>query len=110
MFQHVLSNDSAMISEVYWYFSYFSYLDFSCNLMHCDSFLPMFGALCDDGSCISQDGYTALIYAVLDSAQWGRTECVRLLIDAGADTNSKDNVRVAAAVHVLKHSCVKTFI
>ncbi len=68
----------------------------------------MFGAQCDDGWCISQDGYTALIYAVLDSAQWGRTECVRLLIDAGADTNSKDNVRVVAAVHVLNHSCVNT--
>jgi ankyrin repeat protein len=36
-----------------------------------------------------QDGWTALMYA----AQDGRAECVRLLINAGADKEAKDNVR-----------------
>jgi hypothetical protein len=36
-----------------------------------------------------QRGNTALIYA----AQYGRVDCVRLLIDAGADKDAKDNVR-----------------
>ena len=40
--------------------------------------------------CDSQIGWTALFYAALN----GRTDCVRLLIDAGADTEAKCNVRV----------------
>jgi hypothetical protein len=43
-----------------------------------------------DGASDSQDGRTALIYA----AQYGRTDCVRLLIDAGADKEARNNVRV----------------
>ena len=38
----------------------------------------------------SQDGYTALAWA----ACLGETDSVRLLIDAGADKNSLDHVRV----------------
>ena len=38
----------------------------------------------------SQDGWTALIWAAWN----GHTECVRLLIDAGADKDAKDQVRV----------------
>ena len=37
----------------------------------------------------TQDGVTALMYAV----SHGRADCVRLLLDAGADTNAKDKVR-----------------
>ena len=36
-----------------------------------------------------QQGYTALIFA----AARGHTECVRLLIDAGADKDTRDSVR-----------------
>ena len=38
----------------------------------------------------SQYGDTALICA----AYWGRAECVRLLIDAGADKDATNNVRI----------------
>jgi ankyrin repeat protein len=37
-----------------------------------------------------QDGYTALMYA----AEHGRADCVRLLIDTGADKEAKDYVSV----------------
>ena len=37
----------------------------------------------------TQDGWTALICA----ADQGRADCVRLLIDAGADKEAADNVR-----------------
>ena len=36
-----------------------------------------------------QDGYTALMYAALE----GRADPVRLLVEAGADLNAKNNVR-----------------
>ncbi len=38
---------------------------------------------------ISQDGYTALIWA----AQCGHTDCVRLLVEAGADKQAMTTVR-----------------
>ncbi len=41
------------------------------------------------GESDSQDGNTALMWA----AEYGRAECVRLLIDAGADKEAEDNVR-----------------
>jgi ankyrin repeat protein len=41
------------------------------------------------GESDSQDGDTALIYAADD----GHADCVRLLIDAGADKEAKNNVR-----------------
>jgi hypothetical protein len=48
-------------------------------------------ALCaDGGEFFSQSGNTALIWA----AVYGRAECVRLLIDAGADKEVKDVVRI----------------
>ena len=40
----------------------------------------------------AQSGYTALIYA----AHYGRADCARLLLDAGADKNAKANVRARA--------------
>ena len=43
-----------------------------------------------DGKFESQNGSTALMYA----AVYGHTDCVRLLIDAGADKDAKDWVRV----------------
>jgi ankyrin repeat protein len=46
------------------------------------------GAVCC-GESDSQNGYTALMHA----AGFDRAECVRLLIDAGADKDAKDNVR-----------------
>ena len=42
----------------------------------------------------TQDGRTALICAALK----GHTDCVRLLLDAGADTNATDRVRARAGV------------
>ena len=41
------------------------------------------------GDFNSQDGATALIWA----AEMGRADCVRLLIDAGADKDAENNVR-----------------
>jgi hypothetical protein len=38
----------------------------------------------------TQDGRTALMCA----SESGQTDCVRLLLDAGADMNAKDKVRV----------------
>jgi hypothetical protein len=40
---------------------------------------------------LTQSGRTALIQA----AQNGHTDCVRLLVQAGADKDAKDNVRVS---------------
>jgi ankyrin repeat protein len=37
---------------------------------------------------VTQDQYTALIYA----AEKGNVDCARLLIDAGADADAKDDV------------------
>jgi ankyrin repeat protein len=45
----------------------------------------------------AQNGRTALFYAAIK----GHAECVRLLLDAGADTEAKNNVRgrsIASAV------------
>ena len=42
----------------------------------------------------SQGGSTALICAAIK----GRADCVRLLLDAGADKNAKDLVRASAVV------------
>ncbi len=42
----------------------------------------------------AQDGYTALIWA----AHNGRADCVRLLLDAGAEKNATNNVRATAGV------------
>ena len=38
---------------------------------------------------LTQCGETALIAA----AEWGRTDCVRLLLESGADKNARNNVR-----------------
>ncbi len=40
----------------------------------------------------AQQGRTALISAGFS----GRVDCARLLLDAGADSNAKDNVRASA--------------
>ena len=40
---------------------------------------------------VAQDGSTALISV----AAYGRVDCARLLLDAGADTNAMNNVRVS---------------
>ena len=45
--------------------------------------------LCGGGESDSQNGWTALMRA----AEHGRADCVRLLIDSGADKDAKDNVR-----------------
>ncbi len=50
----------------------------------------------------TQDGYTALIHA----ASNGHAACVRLLLDAGADKEAKDNVRVICCVCC---ACVYSF-
>jgi ankyrin repeat protein len=48
------------------------------------------GADADCGESDSQRGTTALILAAVN----GRADCARLLIDAGADKEAKNNVRV----------------
>ncbi len=45
---------------------------------------------------ISQLGMTALIIA----ANCGHTECVRLLVEAGADANAKTDVRDMMRMHL----------
>ena len=45
---------------------------------------------------IAQSGYTALRYA----AENGRADCVRLLLEAGADTEARTNVRACAVWHL----------
>ena len=40
----------------------------------------------------AQSGWTALTWA----AMHGKTDCARLLLDAGADTNATDEVRASA--------------
>ncbi len=40
----------------------------------------------------TQNGFTALTRAV----HWGHADCVRLLIDAGADKEARDNVNIVA--------------
>ena len=42
---------------------------------------------------LEQDGSTALIIAAAN----GHADCVRLLLDAGADANARDGVREAAS-------------
>ncbi len=44
----------------------------------------------DGGEYDSQNGWTALMWA----AQNGHADCVRLLLDAGADKDAKTRVRV----------------
>ena len=44
----------------------------------------------------SQLGMTALIIA----ANYGHTECVRMLVEAGADTNAKTDVRDMLRMHL----------
>ncbi len=68
------------------------------------------------GKFDSQRGSTALICAALN----GRADCVRLLIDAGADKDAKDHVRVGrcfveapsrlflfffSSLFIVRHSC-----
>ncbi len=47
---------------------------------------------CDAWHMLAQSGNTALIWA----AMRGHADCARLLLDAGADTEVKDNVRASA--------------
>jgi hypothetical protein len=52
--------------------------------------------VCGGKSELQGDGYTALIYA----AERGRAECVRLLIDAGADKEAKTDVCVGCFLDI----------
>ena len=52
--------------------------------MHVDVVLLQSSSLC----CSSQDGWTALMIA----AREGHVNVVRVLLDAGADANAKNNV------------------
>jgi hypothetical protein len=45
------------------------------------------------GTCV-QGGYTALVWAAIK----GHVDCLRLLLDAGANANAKDNVRIFGCV------------
>ena len=59
-----------------------------------------FALLCAIPITGSQDGDMALICA----ARNGRADCLRLLIDAGADKNARDNVRVGGLLRRDKKS------
>ncbi len=41
----------------------------------------------------------------MNAAEFGRTDCARLLIDAGADTEAKDEVRVWSAASAAMREC-----
>jgi ankyrin repeat protein len=58
------------------------------------------------GKSDSQNGWTALIRA----AERGRTDCVRLLIDAGADKDVRNNVRIGHCVANVQSYFVPRFI
>ena len=53
------------------------------------------------GDLRTQNGWTAL----MNAAEFGRTDCARLLIDAGADTEAKDEVRVWSAASAAGRGC-----
>ena len=69
----------------------------------CYSYLVLFYFLSDAlcwrmYDCLAQSGGSALIYAV----QNGHTDCVKLLVDCGADsTNTVDPAGIAAATGTL---------
>ena len=46
----------------------------------------------------------------MHAAEKGRIDCVRLLIDAGADKDAKDNVRVTRCVVVVPFIIIPLFI
>ncbi len=50
----------------------------------------------------AQSGLTAVMYA----AAHGHLDCARLLLDAGADKNAKDNVRIGSLRDVF---CARMF-
>jgi hypothetical protein len=66
---------------------------FFCGTGYCLVFFVLCigdGWRCTDcGESVSQYGYTALMYAAVR----GHADCLRLLIDAGADKDTKSNVR-----------------
>jgi hypothetical protein len=64
-------------------------IDFLCDALYCAICVHVMVSFVDTGESNSQDGFTALIRA----ATSGYAECARLLIDAGADKDAKENVR-----------------
>ena len=54
-----------------------------------------------DVYCGAQDGDTAMIRASVN----GCTDCVRLLVDAGADKDAKNHVRVHCCIASLQCCC-----
>ncbi len=61
--------------------------------------IPMLPFLTARGTCmLSQDGYTPLIRA----AWKGNTDCVRLLLEAGADKDTVDAVRIMIESYLLE--------
>ena len=74
------------------------------HLCSCYAHLPSLGVVCmhfdpswsvvtSDAQC-AQIGCTALIFA----AENGHADCVRLLLDAGADTNAQNIVRLSVII------------
>ncbi len=51
----------------------------------------------------AQDGRTALI----EADKMGHADCVRLLLDAGADKNAANNVRAGVCFHDFVCSCME---
>ena len=72
---------------------------FICHLYACEFFASSRVHVKTLGENTAQKGGTALIRAAAE----GRTECVRLLVDAGADTDTQDVVRVGLGV--IMHLC-----
>jgi ankyrin repeat protein len=56
----------------------------------------------------AQEGWTALMFAARD----GDADCARLLLEAGADTNAKNNVRASAgfAYFAMLHGAMFTMV
>ena len=58
--------------------------------------------MCDCGESELQGRDTALMSAAVE----GHADCVRLLIDAGADKEAKDNVRVGRCLLIVAPYCL----
>ncbi len=61
-----------------------SFVGVACVLIQCE-----FGQFQLHMNLNAQNGYTVLIVSTWN----GETDCLRFVLDAGADTNAKDSVR-----------------
>jgi hypothetical protein len=68
----------------------------------CGIVSQFWGVVCGTFGSYAQDGRTALMRA----ANNGHADCVRLLLDAGANKNAKDRVCVVGLASFVRVACV----